>query len=278
MTRLIAPVFASMVAIVASPLIAQDTSAEKADALFEALGLPDMLEIMHSEGVSYGATIAQDMLPDGETPRWSAMVNEIYDVEVMSAGIRADFYEALEGADLDAMLAFFSSDLGQKIVSLEVSAREAFLDKEVEEASKDIAAIAAIDKTERFQLITDYVVANDLIESNVIGTLNANYAFYTGLLDGGATQGGLSADVALQQVWAQEDAIRANTTEWVYAYLMLAYQPLEDADLEAYTAFATSDAGQDLNAALFNSFDDMFNGISRDLGLASSQFLISQEL
>ena len=51
--------------------------------------------------------------------------------------------------------------------------------------------------------------------------------------------------------------IRQNTTEWVYSFLLLAYEPLEDADLETYIAFSETGAGQDLNAAMFAAFDGM---------------------
>jgi len=278
MNRLIAPVFASIVAIAATPLFAQESEQEKLDALFNALGLPQMLDIMRIEGLDYGQTLANDMLPGGPSPRWSVIVSDIYDVEVMTEEVRAAFDEELEGDDLDAMLDFFTSERGRTIINLEVSAREALLDDAVEEASKEEAAIAAVDGTPRYQLVTEFVAANDLIETNVVGALNSNYAFYMGLLDGGAMPDGMTADLALQDVWSQEDEIRTNTAEWVYSFLLMAYQPLEDEDLEAYIAFSRTEAGKDLNAAMFTAFNGMFDDISRALGLASSQFMISQEL
>ncbi|MFO8127697.1 hypothetical protein [Yoonia sp.] len=119
---------------------------------------------------------------------------------------------------------------------------------------------------------------NDLIEANVVGSLNSSYAFYTGLIDGGAMPADVTTETALQNVWSQEPDVRSDTTEWVYSFLLMAYQPLSDAELEAYIAFSRTEAGQDMSGALFSAFDGMFDDISRGLGLASSRFMVSQEL
>ena len=269
----------SVLALVAGvPLGAQQTSQEKTNALLAVLAVPELLEIMRAEGLAYGDTLADEMFPGGANPIWEGMVLEIYDVQIMYEEVSAGFAEELDGADLDAMLDFFNSDLGQQIVSLEVSAREALLNEGVEEASKEAAALANADGNARFDLIEEFIAANQLIETNVVGALNSNYAFYMGLMDGGALPEGVTSETALQEVWAQEGMIRENTTEWLHAFLFLAYQPLSDAELQAYIAFSQSDAGHELNSAMFSAFDGAFNDISRALGLASSRILTTQDL
>lgn len=271
-------VVAASLALIALPAFAQDEEAAKVDALFEALGLPEMLLIMQEEGQEYGLTIGTDMFPNGDGAGWAAAVNQIYDAEMMYEEVRGAFGEALEGDDIDAMLAFYTSEPGETIIDLEVSARRALLDDAVEAASKDNAVIAMTDETPRYLMVRDFVDANDLIESNVVGALNSNYAFYMGLIDGGAAVPGITADTALQDVWAQEPEIRSSTTEWVYSFLLMAYQPLSDEDLATYIAFSETEAGRDINSALFESFNGMFDDISRALGLAASRFMVSQEL
>lgn len=265
-------------ALLSLPAAAQDGADAKVDALFEALGLPEMLLIMQEEGQSYGMTIATDMFPGGDSAGWAAAVTQIYDAEMMYEEVRGAFGEALEGDDIDAMLAFYTSEPGETIIDLEVSARRALLDDAVDAAAKDNAVIAMTDATPRYLMVQDFVEANDLIESNVVGALNSNYAFYMGLIDGGAGLPGVTSDTALQDVWAQEPEIRSSTTEWVYSFLLMAYQPLSDEDLATYIAFSETEAGQDINSALFESFNGMFDDISRALGLAASRFMVSQEL
>ncbi len=277
MNRFATPlVFAFSLSI--APLWAQPTDQVKADQLLEALGMPEMIEIMREEGLAYGETLAVDMLPGGPSEQWDMAVSAIYDTQTMYEEVRGAFAEAIAGDDIDAMLAFFTSQPGEKIVDLEVSARRALLDDAVEEASKESAAIAMMDETARYLMVKEFVEVNDLIEANVVGSLNSSYAFYTGLIDGGAMPAGVTAETALQDVWAQEPDVRSDTTEWVYSFLLMAYQPLSDAELEAYIAFSKTEAGQDMSDALFAAFDGMFEDISRGLGLASSRFMISQEL
>ena len=265
--------------MIAAPAHAQDSDAEKAAALYEALALPALLQVMRDEGIGYGYDIGVDFFP-GESPGadWIDLVGAIYDLDRMEARISADFATALAGDDIDAMLAFFTSEPGRTIVSLEVSAREALLDDAVEEAAKEAASIALADDAPRMALIQEYAEVNSLVETNVVGALNANYAFFSGLMEGGSFPQSMSEDEILADVWSQEPDIRANTTEWINSFLFMAYQPLSDDDLQAYIAFSQSEAGQEVNEALFAAFDAMFIDISRNLGRASARFMTRQEL
>lgn len=277
MLRYAAPVVL-VAAFCGAPLAAQNAQDPRIDALFNAIGMPEIIEIMREEGVAYGETLAEDMLPGGPTAQWMDAVNAIYDPQMMVEEVRGAMGETLEGADIDAMLAFFNSDLGETIVDLEVSARRALLDEAVEEASVDASTLQILDETPRYLIVKDFVEANNLIESNVVGALNSSYAFYLGLIDGGVMPSGMTPEAALQEVWAQEDEIRDSTTEWVYSFLLMAYQPLSDEELMEYITFSESDAGQDMTAAMFLSLNGMFDDISRALGMASARFMASQEL
>lgn len=257
---------------------AQAIDPKQGAALFDALGLPEMIAIMREEGLDYGDQIASDMLSADTNKAWDAKVSKIYDVNRMRSGVAAALDAALDGADVKAMLDFFTSDTGQEIIALEVSARRALLDDAIDTAAKDSAAIALADDTARAQLVEDFVATNDLIDTNVIGAMNANYAFYAGLQDGGAFDRSLTEDQILADVYDQEPEIRRNTGEWVYAFLMLAYQPLADDDLQAYIAFSETKPGQDLNTAMFTAFDKMFVAISRDLGRASAEYMVGQDI
>ena len=277
MLRFAAPI-AFAATFISAPLWAQETDSARTDALFDALGIPGIIEIMREEGLSYGETLAVEMLAEGPSEEWNSAVSAIYDVDVMQAAVRGAFGQAIEGADIDAILSFFTSEQGERIVGLEVSARRALLDEAIEEASRENALIAMTDETPRFRLVEEFVRSNDLIEANVAGSLNSSYAFYVGLIDGGAMPAGITPDVALQDVWAKEPQVRSDTIEWLYSFLLMAYQPLSDSELEAYIAFSQTEAGQDLTNALFAAFNGTFDDISRALGLVSARFMMLQEL
>lgn len=258
--------------------VCANAAPEDVTALFEAMQMPEMIQIMRDEGLEYGEQIATDLFPDRVGAEWPDTVSGIYDYDTMRAGLETQFGAALGDTDIDVLIAFFESDVGQSIAELEVAARRALLDEDIEEAAKEAAALASADETARFALLEEFVAANDLVETNVVGAMNSNYAFYLGLLDGGAFPQELTEEQILTDVWNQEAEIRKNTYEWVYSYLLLAYQPLSDDELNTYIAFSESDEGQALNTALFAAFDEMFEGISRALGLASSEFMTGQDL
>lgn len=278
MQRLINLLLATVFAVQAAFGLAGPADDPKADALFAALGMPELLQIMRIEGLEHGTEIAVQVFGERGHPSWDGVVSTIYATEFMTQEIRAAFDEELQGCDVDAMLSFFTTGLGQTIISLEVSARRAMLDPSVDEAAKEAVALAWADEAPRAGMIDQIIAANHLIDSNVAGALNANYAFTLGLMDGGALPSSMTPDDALAQVRTQEPEIRRNTTEWLHAYLLLAFQPLTDAELAAYLEFSRSEAGQDLNNALSVAFEGLFSDISRALGLASARFIASQEL
>ncbi len=267
----------SLALLVPMPALA-DSHEGAVDELIDVMAFDELIAVMREEGLGYGDQIAEDMFGGRTTGEWDAAIDQIYSETAMSDAIRSGLVTALDGADVATIIDFFSTELGQEIVELEIAARRALLDEAVEEASKEAAAIALIDETPRAQLLTEFVETNDLVETNVVGAMNANYAFYVGLIEGGGFAGGLSQDELLADVWSQEDEIRQNTTEWVYSYGLLAYQPLSDEDLQTYIDFSNTEAGEDLNAALFAAFDGMFEDISGALGRAASQAMIGQDL
>ena len=52
----------------------------------------------------------------------------------------------------------------------------------------------------------------------------------------------------------------------------------QPSQIQACSAFSETDAGADINRAMFVSFVRLFNGISRSLGRAAATEMTSQEL
>lgn len=244
--------------------------------LLDALGVPQIVTIMREEGMEYGETLAADMVPGGSSAGWTATVNRIYDEERMLATVQDVFAAEFGDADPETLLEFFTSETGQQIVSLELSARTAMREDEIEDAAR--AAFNDLDGTasEPLAAIAEFVDTNDLVEANLVGALNANYMFYLGLVDGGALR--MSESEILTEVWSSEEETRADTREWVFAFLLMAYRPLADGVVEDYTELSRTDAGRALNRALFAGFNKMYDDISYALGMAVAREMQVQEL
>ena len=266
---------AACFALAISVAPAKAATQSELDQLFDAIGTPELIEIMRVEGLQYSDEIRESMFPT-RASGWSRIASSIYDTGRMADGFRDAFDAQLGETDVTPLLAFFNSDLGREIIALELSAREALLDEDVEEAAKEAYAGLSRRNSARYDALTEFVEANDLIESNVAGGLNSSLAFYRGLADGGSFE--LTEDSILSDVWSQEPEIRAETVEWMFPYLAMAYEPLSDEDLAAYKEISLSEAGRDLNRALFSGFDTVFNRISYSLGSAASRFMQGDDI
>lgn len=246
------------------------------DALIAALRIADTVAVMREEGLVFGREVGSDMLADGESDGWPAVVSRIYDAEKMRALVTQGIGEALGGADPEPMIAFFASPRGQEIVALELAARRAFLDPVVEESARERLETRRDANDPLLDHVDRLIEDSDLIERNVSGALNANLMFYNGLVDGGALE--MSQDDILADVWSQEDEVREDARDWLQSFLVMAYDSLSETDLEAYAAFYRSPDGQALNRATFTAFDRMYEEISYLLGRAVAQRMQSERL
>ena len=263
--------------ILATRTLAADVEVTRIET---ALRMPDVFGVMSEEGKSYGSHLETEMFPGSGGAKWQATVEDIYTVDRMLPVFRDAFASDLAStnADTETMLAFLESDLGQRITTLEISARRALLDEAVEDASRlKWEELRATDDP-RVARVEKFVVANDLVETNVSGGLNANYAFYQGLREAGALGPEMDESEVIAEIWSQEEAIRADTDIWIHSYLAMAYAPLTDAELDEYIAFSESVSGQALNRALFAGFDAVLVDVSHELGRAAGSILAGREL
>lgn len=253
---------------------------ERVARLAQAMKMDEVFAVMAKEGEDYGDQLEDEMFPGRGGARWQEAVRAIYDPDRLLAGFMPAFEAALTrpGTDIEAMIAFFESDLGQRIVTLEISARRALLDPAVDDAARLKLSEFRETSDPRLALIEAFVRANDLVEANVIGAMNASYAFYQGLADTGALPPDMDEGQILSEIWGQEDDIRAEMDDWIHSYLLMAYAPLSDEDIGHYTELSRSAIGQDLNRALFAGFDAVFVEVSRQLGRAAGEILTGQDL
>lgn len=249
-------------------------------ALMQTMRIADIVALLREEGMDYGNKLEADMFPGAGGAGWQATIALIYDGARMEAVFGAALNAALDGqAEATAAAQdFFGSELGQTVLGLEIEARRALLDDAVEDAAKLAWEEMAAEGGPRVALLEEFVAANDLVESNVMGALNSNLAFYRGMAEGGAFGDEMTEDQMLSDTWAQEGEIRASTEGWIFPYLAMAYGPLSDTELQDYIDFSRSPAGQALNTALFAAFDDLFTPVSRALGLAAARQLQGQDI
>ncbi len=274
----LASVVPARFAIIA-PIGPASAAEARLEDLEQALLLPELLAAVQEEGRTYGQDLDDQFLAGSGGVSWHAEVDRIYDparlLPIVEGVLKAELAD--RPADIAAMISFFRSDLGERIVTLELSARRALQDDAIEEA-----AHATLDRMEanndaRLRLLRDYVTQNDLVELNVASALNANVAFLRAL---SLTSGGdrMPEVEILAQVRAQEEEMRRDTDRWMMTFASLAYAPLTDNELRAYADFSRTEAGIALNNALFAAFDTVFSQVSGDLGKAVGRWIAGTNL
>ncbi|MBL9059315.1 MAG: hypothetical protein JNK88_04740 [Mangrovicoccus sp.] len=262
----------------ALPAAAQ--TARGSDAILAAMQTEALLAVLQDEAVRAGEDLAETMMPGRPVAGWSQTVERINAPSRTGPILGRSFAEALESRHAGAILDYLEAPLGRRIVGLELSAREALRDPSVQDA-----VLADYDEMRRegdprADQIDAFIKVNDLIDANVVGALNANAAFLKGM---GAAASDDAADRLseadiLTQVWQQEPELRAETEDWVRAFVALAYQPLSDAELADYLAFTGTPAGQAMNRALFAAFDTLFVATSYQTGEALGRWIGSEDL
>lgn len=269
----------------AQEAVIEKTAIEQAtqDRLWDALGVGEALEIMRQEGKTLAIDVADQYLAGRASNGWTRDIDTIYDPSSMDQMMREGMFDDLEGAQTAPMLAFFEAELGRRIVSLEMSARRAFLDPDTESAARE--RVRNLDEPDtgksglgqgRLDLIDEFIAANDLVDYNSSGSMNTNVAFLKGLAQAEVFE--MSEQDILDRVWNESEAGRLDTKEWLRAYLATAYQPLTDAEIRAYINFSRTDAGQRLNRALFAGFGEMYSSQYYALGLAVAKQLGAQDI
>lgn len=282
------PFAAALVAIVPQAASSQALSgptepplAERAphlDEMLRTLRIFEIIEVMSAEGVAGAQALEDDMFPGEGGAAWAAQANRIHGTDRM-IGLFEDAFpvDAVTEEEAARATAFFTAEPGATIAEAELATRRAFLDPVIEEAAGEAFRAAVVEEDPRLDLLTGFIDANDLVERNVSGALNSNFAFYRGLADGDAFEVEIPEDLMLNEVWGQEAQLRRDTVEWLYSFQLAAYSGLSDADLEAYIAFSETEAGQALNAALFAAFDVMFEQLSYELGQSAAVFIAGED-
>ncbi|WP_424939921.1 hypothetical protein [Aliiroseovarius sp. S253] len=256
----------------------QPTDKQSIEELWALLGMPEMVSILHDEGLAMALTSDMDLLGHEGGPRWEAAVQQIYDEKALQGELHAQLEQQLAQTHLVALCDFYKREDMQDVILHEIAARRAFLDISFEQTARN-RWIQGDTSDMLDDTIRVYVDQNDLIELNVMGSLNSNLVFLNALNQSMPDAvGQMSEQDILSHVWSQEIDIRTDTTEWIYAYLHTAYEPVDPAVLERYVAFSATEAGQALNQALFAAFDALYLRLSGDLGRVVGTMSLEEEL
>lgn len=268
--------FVLLLSVLPSSIWADEYSAQFT-RLMEAMRMNEVVGILVEEGREASIDLEVSMFPGRGGAAWEGELDRIYARETRQVQLKREMKYLMSGTDMAPLLEFLESDRGQRIMALEVSARRAFMDPEMEEIAAELYADAEEELPVLYAQVQDFTDVNDLVTQNVEGAFRSNAAFALGAHEAGAFPG-MSVDQLIAEMWDGDEAATADISGWIYAYLMTAYRPLSPEDMDAYIALSASEPGQQLNAAIMGAFDKIFADIAYDLGSAAGRFMAQQDL
>lgn len=234
--------------------------------LMDVLRVSDVIDILRAEGFAYAEELDTDLLDGQGGAFWREQIDQIYAAYPISERLRTALEEGLTPEEVEAAITFFGSPEGGRIIDLENAARRAMADPAVEDAARATFEEKVVANDPMVKLVTDFIVANDLVERNVTGAMSSNVQFYLGLADGRYTSD-TEAQI-IEDVWAEQEGIRNDTEDWLNSFLFMAYNSLPHDVMRNYVSFSLSAPGQALNAVLFEGFEEVYRDVSYALGRA----------
>lgn len=273
----------ALLVTVAAAVMSLSAAAEPAfepAELSDAYQLEALFEIVAQEGREDAADIGAEVTGSDGSSGWERAMARLYDparlLENFLSELEQEFPRQPEA--FDAAIAFARSTPGAQMVQLEVDARAAMLDPDIEQMARERLGEAREADAGTLAFVDARIEANDLIEGNVSLGLNSALAYFVGFAQ--TAPGALQPEAGriMADVWQQEGAIRAEITDWLRAYFLLAYAPLDDEARAAVLDHAASPEGVAFNTAMFNAFDRLYSGLSRALGAEVGRALAASDL
>ena len=235
------------------------------DRLVDAMGMPDLVRAFSVEGQTSADTLDAEFLNGQGGSVWAETVRKLYDPARLESELRSGLAQALDPQTARTALMFFDSEVGRRIISLEVQARVAMLDTDV----ADMAKAAGADSDAQVRAFID---TRNLVERNTDAAVLAQDAFFAGFAQAtGAATPAPDTD-------ALRLGIEKETERWLIGYYALIQSALGQDDLDIYSEFWQTQVGTAVDDAVFEVFGTSYTTLSFALGQAVGLLMPADEL
>lgn len=239
--------------------------------LLEAIQMPRLLAQLATEAEASAGDLDEDFLQGQGGDLVLTTARRLNAPSRVQPILEAEITRLMSRDHRLAVTSFFESELGQRIVDLEIAARIAIDDEALFEAVQGRVADTGVRP-----LIAEIIETSDLVERNVADGIAILEQFYRGRQAGGMTDltgpeiGGFLGEL--------EEGIRIETQSWLDGFMTLAYSPVEDADLQIYADFWKTEAGKAFDEALFAAFRKSMSDNSFAMGQLIGRIQASDEI
>ena len=247
-----------------APVLAvADSKSELVDQVFVQSGLAHVMsqfpELLKA-GVESGAKSDNEMA-SREVVRLKRIIDEAFDVQAISQDLRLRLHELSED-DLQAVLSWYRSPLGEKVLQLEKAANQVSAMEEMNE--RVLALQKQFRGTVRERLFVRYDKATGATEATVETSLAIQRALVGAFVSG--EEGQNDYEQLVKMIDANRFMISGLVGQQVYTSYLYSYASLADEEVEQYIRFAESPSGQRFFALLNNSLREILMAPSKLIG------------
>jgi hypothetical protein len=207
-------------------------------------------------------------MSQGELNDLLRMAAEAFNAATMKDTVRRHIQENLPEKDMGAVLKWFGSPLGKKILKLEEEASSPEANKKIQEMSGEIYK-----NPERATLLSRLDKAVKATDVGVSITTNLQVAFILAVTAGMPAEQRPSVDEILSEINKDREQLQKTIRQETIAGFFYTYRSLKDAEIKKYITFAESGPGkryhtvssEGLNTAMMQAGLALGSKLSTDL-------------
>lgn len=233
---------------------------------WNATQLDRYVEILSDGGVDYGVSLDDYYLLGKGGADWKVRVEVIYDPDRLSDEMKSEVRAELEPLDLTDALAFFESELGQRIVSAEYAALDALSHADVWEATQRMMVAPDAILPRREALFGRLMDAGGYLDTALASQLNGQIAFIQGLTSHGAFAGIMAEREMMDWLAGEEPTMRAALYDWTRALFYLSYKGFDDHELEQLVTVIEQSDVIGVTSAVYRGIDRVQHRCLGELG------------
>lgn len=234
------------------------------DDLSHLLQLQSTAELMQDEGMRNARSTSEDFTGQA-LGAWDADgLAAIYAPERSLTLFRQAFAARLSADEIVTLIEAFAAPFAARVVALEVSARAAISDEDIEAVAIEMLNEVLTSDRNRVALIDEIIEVNDLISLNLDGGEVILLEFYKTLAAGNAR--GIDYGVITEEIRSQRPERQEDLVEWLRAFFVMAYSDLSDEELLQVLALYETEEAQKAIGAMFEVFNLVEIEAMRKLG------------
>lgn len=250
-----------------SPVQADESAgAVKLKKALELVELRQAFKDMPEQLISGLDQLPAESMADVRRAELLELAKRLFGADALLDDVRGRMTGEVTPAQLDAVIGFYSSPLGRKLVAMEVAASGS--DSQARIETEGASLYAEIEKNDpdrvaAFDRIESAIRMEDMMSSMI---MNMSYAMISGMAGTSMLPQELTDEQIAALVNQQMEATRGLVAQFLNNFFAYTYRDASNADLEGYAAFTETESGRAFNTVLVRAMIDAMVQRSRAFG------------